>query len=79
MGYYRKFIQNFSSIANPLTTLLKKENQWKWTSEEQENFELIKSKLIEFSILHYPDYQQERQVRTYSVYHLELFLILIIK
>ena len=58
-GYYRKFIQNFSSIAKPLTTLLKKENKWKWTSEEQESFELLKSKLIEFPILHYPDYQQQ--------------------
>ena len=58
-GYYRKFIQNFSSIAKPLITLLKKENKWKWTSEEQESFELLKSKLIEFPILHYPDYQQQ--------------------
>ena len=46
-GYYRKFIQNYSSIANPLTSLLKKEeNQWKWTAEEQESFELLKSKFV---------------------------------
>jgi hypothetical protein len=46
-GYYRKFIPNFSTIAKPLTTLLTKDVSWKWTLEEQESFDLFKSKLVD--------------------------------
>ena len=29
-GYYRKFIQNYSKVASPLTELLKDEQRFKW-------------------------------------------------
>jgi hypothetical protein len=57
-GYYRKFIPHFSTIAKPLTTLLTKETLWRWTPEEQVSFDLLKSKLTEFPILQYPDFQK---------------------
>jgi hypothetical protein len=57
-GYYRKFIPHFSTIAKPFTTLLTKEIPWKWTSEEQRSFDLLKSKLTEIPVLQYPDFQK---------------------
>jgi hypothetical protein len=29
-GYYRRFIKGFSKIAKPMTSLLKKEREFKW-------------------------------------------------
>jgi hypothetical protein len=63
-GYYRKFIPHFSTIAKPLTTLLTKEVPWKWTREEQESFDLLKEKLVEFPVLQYPNFQQPFVVTT---------------
>jgi hypothetical protein len=63
-GYYRKFIPHFSTIVKPLTRLLMKDIPWKWTSEEQESFDLLKSKLVEFPILQFPDFRQPFIVTT---------------
>lgn len=41
-GYYRKFIQNFSKIARPLTKLTKKNKNFEWTSEQENVFETLK-------------------------------------
>ena len=30
-GYYRRFIENFSKMAKPMTVLLKKDTKFKWT------------------------------------------------
>jgi hypothetical protein len=30
-GYYRRFIEGFSKIVKPLTTLLEKDREFKWT------------------------------------------------
>lgn len=57
-GYYRKFIDKFSAIARPLTELLKKDTEWKWTDTEQVSFELLKQKLTQVPVLQYPDFTQ---------------------
>jgi hypothetical protein len=37
-GYYRRFIENFSKIAEPMTNLLKKTNEFEWTPECEQSF-----------------------------------------
>ena len=52
-GYYRKFINNFSTIAAPLSDLTKKQalNKVVWKRDCQEAFELLKRALTEASVL----------------------------
>src|SRR2546421_3442906 len=57
-SYYRKFVKNFTRIAKPMNELLKKDNEFKWTEKQQEAFETLKRKLIEYPILGYPDYEK---------------------
>ena len=37
-GYYRRFIENFSKIAKPMTKLLKKDTKFNWTEECEASF-----------------------------------------
>ena len=37
-GYYRRFIENFSKIAKPMTVLLKKDKKFFWTDEREASF-----------------------------------------
>ena len=32
-GYYKRFIEEFSTIATPMTRLTRKEIKWEWTPE----------------------------------------------
>nr|AAX92790.1 retrotransposon protein, putative, Ty3-gypsy sub-class [Oryza sativa Japonica Group] len=41
-GYYRRFIENFSKIAKPMTQLLKKEEKFIWSAECNRSFEELK-------------------------------------
>ena len=45
-GYYRRFIEGFSKIARPMTALLVKKVEFKWTPACQESFEMLKQKLM---------------------------------
>lgn len=58
VGYYRKFISEFSKIAIPLTRLLKKDTVWKWEKAEQESFDKLKEMLVQAPILQYPNFQK---------------------
>jgi hypothetical protein len=55
VGYYRCFIEGFSKIARPMTALLAKKVEFKWTPECQESFEALKKKLNTTSVLILPD------------------------
>ncbi|XP_024317169.1 uncharacterized protein LOC112271660 [Brachypodium distachyon] len=41
-GYYRRFIEDFSKIAKPMTELLKQEKKFKWTDKCEESFQDLK-------------------------------------
>jgi hypothetical protein len=58
-GYYRRFIKGFSSIARPMTELLKKDNKFVWTLKCEESFQIIKKKLTTASVLTLPDIHQD--------------------
>jgi ribonuclease HI len=51
VGYYRRFIEGFSKIARPMTALLAKKVEFKWTPACQESFETLKKKLTTTMVL----------------------------
>jgi hypothetical protein len=61
VGYYRRFIENFSKIAKPLTKLLKKEKKFEWTEGCENSFQELKKKLVSAPILCLPDLEKEFQ------------------
>ena len=62
-GYYRRFIEGFSKIAMPMTTLLAKKVEFEWTLACQESFEMLKQKLTTAPVLILPDVH-----KSFSVY-----------
>jgi hypothetical protein len=57
-NYYRIYAQDFSTIAHPLYSLLKKNVAWTWSDETQETFNTLKEKLSEFPILKRLDFNR---------------------
>ena len=53
-SYYRKFIPNFSEIAQPLTKLTRKSVRFSWDQSCQDAFESLKSRLVTAPVLAYP-------------------------
>jgi hypothetical protein len=56
-GYYRRFIEGFSKIAMPMTSLLEGK-EFKWIVECQESFDQLRSKLMAAPVLIIPDLQK---------------------
>nr|GEV34519.1 reverse transcriptase domain-containing protein [Tanacetum cinerariifolium] len=55
-GFYRRFIQDFSKIARPMTYLLEKETSFMFSKDCIDAFKTLKKKLTEASILVVPDW-----------------------
>ena len=60
-GFYRRFIQNYAKIVQPLTCLLKddRRDSFEWGAEQNAAFNKLKDMLTEYPILGYPRYGQE--------------------
>jgi len=58
IGYYRKFINDFSKIAKPLTNLLKQNQPFIWSDCCQDSFLFFKNVLTNEPQLKYPDFNQ---------------------
>ncbi|GKC64576.1 putative reverse transcriptase domain-containing protein [Tanacetum coccineum] len=54
-GYYRRFIENFSKIAKPLTLLTQKNKAYVWGDKQDEAFQILKEKLCNAPVLALPD------------------------
>lgn len=55
-GYYRRFINNFSHAAKPLTSLLKKDKAFDWREPQEEAFLKLRNHLCEEPLLIHPDF-----------------------
>ena len=54
VGYYRRYIQNFATIAEPLTRLTKKHTKFEWSPEADRSFKQLKQALLDAPILAFP-------------------------
>ncbi|XP_075483572.1 uncharacterized protein LOC142523724 [Primulina tabacum] len=53
-GYYRKFVEGFSSIAVPLMKLTQKNSKFIWDKDCEESFQTLKKKLASTPVLIFP-------------------------
>ena len=58
-GYYRKFCNNFSVIAEPLTNLLGKKVRYVWSEACQKSFDQLKAILKSAPVLSAPRFDRE--------------------
>ena len=61
-GYYRRFIEGFSTIAKPMTQLLKKDKTFVWTKACEKSFQQLKKKLTTAPVLIVPDIHKSFEV-----------------
>jgi hypothetical protein len=57
-GYYRRFIEGFSKIAKPMTSLLEKGKEFNWTWKCQDSFNQLKLRLMSPPVLIMLDLQK---------------------
>ncbi|KAH0738661.1 hypothetical protein KY290_037366 [Solanum tuberosum] len=54
-GYYRRFVEGFSSIASPLTKLTQKAVKFQWSEACEKSFQELKKRLITAPVLTLPE------------------------
>ena len=64
VGYYRRFIARFATIAHPLHQLLQKDAKFVWQPVHQAAFERLRNSLVEDVILAYPRFDEPFIVAT---------------
>lgn len=63
-NFYRKFIEGYSTIARPLTTLLSKKRTFTWGEHQRRAFERLKHAFISAPVLVRPDYEKQFIIET---------------
>lgn len=57
-NYYRKFQQGYSALTGTFSHLLGGKGIWRWTSEDEDNFNLIKTKFLKCVMLKHPNFEE---------------------
>jgi hypothetical protein len=57
-GYYHRFIPDFSKLVKPITSLLKNDTKFNWSSKCNEAFEQLKVLLTTTPLLAQPDIEK---------------------
>jgi len=55
-SFYGRFVKDFSTLAAPLTEIVKKSMGFKWGSQQDRGFIKIKERLCGASLLALPDF-----------------------
>ena len=62
VGFYRRFIKDFSKISKPLCRLLEKDAKFDFDESCRSAFEEIKSRLVSAPIMLTPDWSNEFEI-----------------
>ncbi|XP_066373518.1 uncharacterized protein [Miscanthus floridulus] len=62
VGFYRRFVRDFSTIAAPLNELTKKGVDFKWGNSQETAFQELKKRLTEAPLLVLPDFTKTFEV-----------------
>lgn len=63
-GFFRRFIRDYATVAEPLTRLLRKAQAFEWGEKQEEAFVALKNSLTQAPILAFPDMSQETILTT---------------
>ncbi|GJP82930.1 hypothetical protein CLOP_g13152 [Closterium sp. NIES-67] len=63
-NYFRRFLDNYSSVVAPLTALTRKRSAWQWTDQCQKAFDEVKTMLTNAPVLALPDPSKPYEVVT---------------
>lgn len=63
-AYYRRFIENFSKIAEPLTRLTREDVSFVWASEQETAFTELRQRLVSAPVLAHFDEEADTEVHT---------------
>lgn len=55
-GWYHRFVPNFLQIAEQLNALKRKDTKFRWTTEYQTAFEILKQRLMTTPVLGHPNF-----------------------
>jgi hypothetical protein len=61
-SFYRRFVRDFSTLAAPLTEVIKKEVGFKWGNDQENAFNSIKEKLCSAPLLNLPDFAKTFEI-----------------
>ncbi|XP_060202623.1 uncharacterized mitochondrial protein AtMg00860-like [Lycium barbarum] len=61
-SFYRRFVKGFSTIAAPLTELIRKDKPFSWGEEQAKAFENLKEMLSSTPLLQLPDFDKTFEI-----------------
>ncbi|XP_073037004.1 uncharacterized protein [Primulina eburnea] len=61
-SFYRRFVKDFSTLAAPMTAVIKKHVPFHWGEEQEKSFNIIKQKLINAPLLVLPDFSNTFEI-----------------
>ncbi|KAG8503286.1 hypothetical protein CXB51_001235 [Gossypium anomalum] len=61
-SFYRRFVSNFSTIAAPLTSVIKRNSSFIWNDEQEKSFIKIKDCLTNAPLLALPDFSKTFEI-----------------
>ncbi|XP_070855071.1 uncharacterized protein [Drosophila suzukii] len=63
-SWYRRLVQDFASIVQPMSRLLRKGAKWSWEEPQQQAFETLKARLTAAPVLACPNFEYKFQLQT---------------
>ncbi|KAL7290438.1 hypothetical protein TKK_0016126 [Trichogramma kaykai] len=68
-SWYRKFLKDYATLAEPLTKLTSSKVKYIWTAEQQDAFTKIKTLMAEAPLLNCPNFSEKFTVQRHRPWH----------